>query len=114
MITEIKEVYKCEYCRKLYQIKRFAIYHESICKKNPENYRVCFGCKFLVKKEVTIKDDHPVMGETEYNRDLLFCTSKNIFLHPPIVEHKGNAYELGDELNEPMPDECELYKNEYD
>lgn len=114
MIIETKEVYKCEHCRKLYQIKKFAIIHEQVCKKNPENYRACFGCKFLIKKEATIFEDHPMMGESQYDANILFCSSKNIFVYPPIVEHKGNSFELGDELNEPMPIECELYKDQYE
>lgn len=31
MITETKEICKCEYCRKLYQLKRFAEGHEEVC-----------------------------------------------------------------------------------
>lgn len=55
MIIQTKEIYKCEYCRKIYQIKRFAESHEKMCKKNPENNRACFGCNFLQKKEVEVK-----------------------------------------------------------
>ena len=63
MITEVKEIYKCEYCRKIYQVKRFAEAHEVVCKKNPDNNRACFGCEFLEKKEKTLYEDHPMGGE---------------------------------------------------
>ena len=109
MITETKEIYKCEHCRKIYQIKRFAEAHEEMCKKNPENKRACFGCKFLEKKETTLYQDHPMGGEYTYKRDLLFCNKKEIYVYPPIVEFKGNEIDLGDETNEPMPKDCQLF-----
>jgi hypothetical protein len=109
MIIETKEIYKCEYCRKIYQRKNFAELHEVICKKNPLNNRACFGCKFLLKKETTIYVDHPVMGEFTYKKDLLFCNKKRIYVYPPIVEYKGNAVDLGNEFNETMPKKCDLY-----
>lgn len=89
MITETREIYKCEYCRKVYQIKRFAEWHEQACKKNPENKRACFGCNFLVKKEITLYADNPMTGgDIEYKRELLFCNKKQVYVHPPIVEYK--------------------------
>ena len=111
MITEVKEIHKCEYCRKIYQVKRFAEWHEVVCKKNPDNKRACFGCEFLEKKEKTLYEDHPLGGEYEYKRDLLFCKKKEIYLYPPVVEHKGNWFELGIN-NDPMPKECSDFKNE--
>ena len=111
MITETKEVYKCEYCRKVYQVKRFAELHEERCTKNPNNKRACFGCNFLEKKSATLYADSPVGGDYEYKRDLLFCKKKQIFVYPPIVEHKNSAIDLGDEFNEPMPKECNLFED---
>lgn len=63
MITQTKEIYKCEHCRKLYQIKRFTELHEKMCNKNPENQRACFTCKFLEKKETALCYDSPIGGE---------------------------------------------------
>lgn len=63
MITSIIECYKCEYCRKFYQIKRFAENHEKSCKKNPANDRACFGCKYLNKKDIEYDSSHPELGE---------------------------------------------------
>lgn len=109
MIIETKEVYKCEYCRKLYQLKRFAVSHEVSCSKNPDNKRACYGCKFMEKKNTSVYVDHPVMGETSYVATLCHCSKKELFLYPHKVEHKGNSIDLGYELNEPMPRVCELY-----
>lgn len=108
MIIETKEIYKCEWCRKLYQLKRFAEAHEQMCIKNPENKRACFGCKFLDKKEVMVYDDSP-WGETSKKVNLCHCSKKECFVYPPKVEIKGNMIELGDDTNEPMPKECPLY-----
>ncbi len=105
MITETKEVYKCEHCRKLYQIKSAAIKHEIRCKKNPENFRACFMCKYSIKKEVTIYED-AYNGEIEFKKELLYCEHFNKFLIPPLAKHKGNYYETDPIPNEDMPREC--------
>ena len=107
MITETKEVYKCEHCRKLYQIKRFAEAHEKSCNKNPDNFRACHSCIHLVKKPITIQYDENGYGTDERTVDILYCPVIGTYLYPPKVEHKDNAFELGDELNSPMPKECE-------
>ena len=113
MKTEIKEVYKCEYCNKLYQRKHAAIQHENGCSKNPNNKRACIvdgiACDHLIKKRVWHYFDTP-FGEDKQQVDLLYCGHKKIFMYPPKVEAKKNWFELGDELNEPMPKECDDYK----
>jgi hypothetical protein len=115
MIVEVKEIYKCEHCRKIYQNKRFAILHEEMCKKNPENKRACFGCKNLSKKEKVLYYDHPMGGEITRTFELCHCSKKDCFVYPPEVEHKGSALDLGDEFNEPMPKQCEFYiEQDYD
>lgn len=108
MITETKEIYKCEHCRKMYQIKRFAEAHEEARAKNPENKRACFGCKFLNKREKVVYFD-TWNGEATRTFELCHCSKKEIFLYPPKVEHKGNSLDLGDEFNEPMPKNCPDY-----
>jgi hypothetical protein len=111
MKIETKEIYKCEHCNKLYQIKDWCEYHESICKKNPENNRACFLCAHLVSREKVVTLIHGYNGQEE-NRQLtlMYCNKIKTFLYPAQVEVKGNAYDLGDESNNPMPKECELLK----
>ena len=108
MKIEIKEMYKCEYCNKLYQLKHFCEKHEKICKKNPENDRPCFSCVHLSKKDVVF---YEYCGDIEHkvNLSCLYCEKKEVFLHTPQNEIKGNALELG-EGNLPMPKECDLKK----
>ncbi len=106
MITETKEIYKCEHCRKLYQIKRFAEAHEKSCTKNPDNFRACLTCTHPIKKDVTFSYD-TFQGEDERTVRILYCPVKEMYIHPPSVEHKGTAFELGDYLNEPMPKVCD-------
>ena len=81
--------------------------HEARCSKNPENQRACFGCKYLDKETIDVRDDSPLGGGYFTNRSLLYCNKKQHFVYPPIVEHKQNQYEL-DEANEPMPKQCEF------
>lgn len=114
MKVETKEIYKCDFCRKLYQVKTACENHEVSCSENPDNERACFGCEFLTKKENTIYEDSPMGGEYKFTRQLLYCNKKEIFVYPPKVEHKGNAIDLGDETNEPMPRQCEFNTNQAD
>lgn len=109
MITETKEIYKCEHCKKLYQLKKYCLLHETTCKKNKENHRACFGCNNLTKKTETIVYDTGY-GESQRKVDLLYCTKLDIFLYPPKVEHKGNQYETHPKENKPMPKECSTFE----
>lgn len=84
--------------------------HEIACKKNPNNWRVCFECIHIKKQKVSIYED-TYIGEVETVVELLYCSKIDSFLYPPSVERKGNAFELGDDLNEPMRKECEHLKH---
>lgn len=115
MITETREIYKCEYCKKMYQIKRYAEQHEKACKRNPDNIRACHDCVHLYKKDYTLYfDNYSSEHEQESERkvNLLHCNEIDSFLYPVSVELKGNAFELGDELNQPMKKECEHFKKD--
>lgn len=50
MITETREIYKCEYCNKKMFGKGAMSLHERQCCKNPKNRHKCFQyCKWLNK-----------------------------------------------------------------
>ena len=116
MIIETKEIYKCEYCRKLYQMKHFCISHESTCMKNPVNFRACIGCNNLKKKIVDVNFSDYNGNDSFEKRELLYCEKIDQFLYPPKVEFKGNAFEgasiddgTGEEKeNNPMRVDCEF------
>jgi hypothetical protein len=117
MITETKEVYKCEHCRKLYQIKSACISHEPKCKKNPDNFKICHGCEFLEKKEVEVNfQDHN--GYDHFRKKkLLHCNKLNKYVFPLSIENSGYGGYLqedigdGDIENEPMPKKCESFES---
>ena len=109
MITETKEIYKCEHCRKLYQKKNACKIHESCCKKNPNNLRACHSCAVLKKQSETIYFD-TWNGEGQRDVDVLYCEKRDCFIYPPSVAAKGNAFDMGDKLNIEMPKQCELYE----
>lgn len=111
MKTEIREVYKCDHCNKMYQIKSYALKHEKSCSKNPENERACLNCPFLEMKETTIYHDTG-HGEREEKINLFHCEKIGSFLYPPKVEHKNNAIELEDDTNKPMLKTCEIKNKE--
>lgn len=110
MKTETKEIYKCEHCNKLYQLKHWCLYHEKMCGKNPDNDRACFGCNHLTKKRETVYYD-TWNGESTIKVDLLYCDKLDTFLYPPKVEHKGNMYETSPQENRPMPRTCKEYQS---
>jgi len=115
MKTETKEIYKCEYCNKLYQIKSACIRHEPLCYKNPENIPACYNCSHLDKIDVKLLTEIETGGECgisygekliEYS--LLKCDIKNKFMIPIISHKKGNYIpNLLDEVEfEVMPLSC--------
>jgi len=112
MKAEVRKVFKCDHCNKMYQIERACIRHELMCTKNPENVRPCHGCNNVKKVTETIWSD---VGD-EYGREMertvsvLFCNKRDCFIYPPSVAVKGNAFDMGNKCNEEMPKECELFE----
>lgn len=104
MKIETKEIYKCEYCKKLYQIKKACEQHEKGCKKRPDYLRPCHDCKIL--KKIDAGAYSPYYDATA-NVKVLFCEAINSCVFPPSVSAKGNAFELPDYTNIEMPKECE-------
>ncbi len=48
MKTKTMEVYFCDYCNKLYQLRHACEKHEQYCKKSPANQHKCFEfCEHL-------------------------------------------------------------------
>lgn len=112
MKIETKEIYKCEYCNKMYQRKHSCEKHEVACKKHPDYLRPCHSCKILKKQRETIFAGYGDMfgNEVEISVDVLFCAKKDCFIYPPSVAAKGNAFEMGHKENIEMPKECELFE----
>lgn len=113
MKEEIKKVYSCDYCKKKYFNKHFAEKHEFACYLNPENFRPCFTCEYITNKKVDIFSGIADQNGQEMERQVsvFYCSAKNIFIHSPQVEIKGNALDLGDEINNPMPKNCDCFKD---
>lgn len=111
MKTRTQEVYRCDHCNKSYFRAWLCGKHEKLCNKNPENKRACYGCVHLSKKSVDLLQDDPYAGEYFKRLDCLHCAIKNTFVYPPKVEHKNNAFDLGDESNVSMPMICDQRKD---
>lgn len=117
MITITKPTYKCEHCRKLYQIESACITHEPKCTKNPENIRACAKCGNCQKVDIMLHyDGEGLYGYVEGEREVsvLKCTKLNHFLIPPVSEHRGNGYlaedmDGGELENKYMPLECDSF-----
>lgn len=123
MITETREIYKCEHCRKMYQVKSACIRHELRCDKNPETHRACYGCNFLKEERVDVNFiAMQPYGEDEYTEEkkILFCSKLNVYKYPPKIEHSLRGAYLqedigdGEVANEPMPKDCPHSNYEFD
>ena len=68
--------YKCKHCGKLYQRAKNCEKHETRCKKNPDNFRACFGCKHLKKVTEDLYYD-TYWGEDSQKVEVLKCTRFN-------------------------------------
>lgn len=114
MKTEVREIYRCEYCNKLYLRKHACNNHETACKRNPAYLRPCHSCKVLKKVQAEIWAGYgdPWGNEVERTVQVLFCEKKDCFIYPPSVAAKGNAFDMGNKENIEMPEECDLYVRE--
>ncbi|MCP4255498.1 MAG: hypothetical protein GY775_19255 [Candidatus Scalindua sp.] len=108
------EIFECEYCKKYYKRKHFAIKHEKQCHRNPENFRACLGgCGHLTYKNAKVHiriDEYYTHAPIYQDKNLLYCSKKKIFLYPPVSEHKGTYYtdfHDDEQQNNPMPKECD-------
>jgi hypothetical protein len=110
-IKENITLYKCDFCKKELKRKHAMENHESLCLRNPINFRPCYSCPMLIKKETSVYYDHYDGSESERKVNLLYCEYKKHFLYTPKNEAKKNAFELGDDYNEPMPKECDFEPN---
>jgi hypothetical protein len=120
MKTKVKTIYQCDYCNKTYLNKYFAAKHESLCVKNPENKRPCYGCIDLTKKNAEIYSgiDDWFNGEPIYfTKRFLFCKKHEKFLYTPQNAIKGNCNHIdenGDDFkNYAMPLDCEFKEYKY-
>jgi len=105
-------IYRCDHCKKRYEIKRFAIQHEERCFQNPANNRPCFNCQHLEKKSVDFYFD-TFQGGDSRKVEVFFCNKLQNYLQTPQNVFKGNGFLAedleGDFENLPMPVKCEFH-----
>ena len=111
MKTINKPYYKCDHCRKVYQIKSACEKHEPGCKKNPANYQPCFDCDHICKKKVEITHFDHDGYDYQTQKEILFCNSKEVFIHPYWISNPYLQEDIEDEIeNIQMPNNCDDYK----
>lgn len=98
-------LYKCEYCRKKYEVKSACENHIPYCPKNPENKHKCFqGCANLIKTEKRVD-----IGDS-WGREPLCtfftCKVTGVEMYSYIAERLGLGIALEGER---MPLKCESY-----
>ena len=111
-MKEIK-AFKCDHCGKIYNRKYNARIHEEKCKKNPDNNRACFGCKFLEMVELPVIETGYDSHTQRINTNVLVCMKFKTGVYPPSVENHPtmDGYDISDndygiEGNKAMPREC--------
>lgn len=108
MKTEVRTIYRCDHCNKLYLNRKACKTHEKRCFHNPDNYRVCYDCEYLTKKAAkSIKQDE---DNNHVVYSLFYCTKINKFTHPPKVDQKGNRKELVSHVSIPMKRKCKFFQ----
>jgi hypothetical protein len=107
MKVQNKTIYRCDYCNKLYLRRNACVEHEELCWKNPKNNRACYNCHCLTKEDTSYYEDS-FYGEIERILKLFYCRKKKIYLYTHLQEKKKNWFDLGDDINEPMPIDCDL------
>lgn len=74
---EVREIFRCEHCGKVYLIERYCVPHEDVCKKNPLNTHPCFDCKHCEGSDEQVGCDyHPYMGEYDTKEIVPWFCSK--------------------------------------
>lgn len=104
--------YRCEFCKKEYQVGAACKVHEIRCVNNPDNKIACIGCDFIqtVEKGVGYENDY---GYTEMkSSNGFFCKKKGIGMYPPKAVHKDLIRRFPETFKgeERMPTECNLYE----
>lgn len=113
-VLENKTLYKCDFCNKKYQVKRFAEHHEKHCGRNPPNQHKCFQeCKFLEKQKEKYDsgDDYynePIMRE----KTIFICKHSGNRMYSYIAERKGLVSHQEDAIR--MPLECGDFKSSFE
>lgn len=118
MITETREIYKCQHCRKVYQIKHYCESHELQCKNNPDNFMICHDCKHSEKKTVRICKLVGCLGENmgvseteEYrNQRMIHCKERDLYVYPNWLSNPVQQEEMpNEEENIVMPNKCDHF-----
>ena len=102
--------YRCDYCNKFYQSKYHCTKHEKLCWHNPANKRPCLTCEYLGKKHAKVMVDSSEYGEIKTTLSVFCCTKRDIYLHLPQSDIKGNIIDLVDDINYRMPKKCTKFK----
>ena len=113
MKTKNTIIYFCDYCNKLYQRKFHCEKHENLCKKNPENIPVCYGCMFLEmvheKHDFEVHyDDFNITRIEKRNISILKCNKLNIYVKPILSEKRNKKINAIGFNSIVMPLNCEF------
>ncbi len=103
-------IYKCIYCNKIYQLKRFAEKHHLRCRKNPKNIGCCNFCVHIDKKKFEVECS--ARGrEYEEERSSLYCSKQDIYLKPRWSSGNIEGYFCDSPTIEKMPLKCDKMEN---
>ena len=108
MKTETREIYKCDHCRKVYQVKNACAIHEFNCTRNPKNIAACGGCVFMEERPTEYFYDTGY-GESSAKSTKFHCKKLDKDMYPYKAIRLGllDKYPEQFEEQEQMPTTCE-------
>lgn len=112
-MKEIKNttIYKCEYCSKIYQLKRFADKHHLKCRKNPENISKCSDfCTHLIRDKFEVLKSN-CYTEWYENISMFKCVKLNKYVKPRWASDIDDHFSSDLPEVEKQPKECDQYEH---
>lgn len=110
--TENVTVYGCGFCKKKLFRKHAMVKHEEFCTRNPKNFAMCSGCKFLREEMVEISTGSDYNGEENFIKSKGFhCSKLDKDLYPMKVVRSGFLQRHPEhfEGQELMPNKCDSF-----
>lgn len=115
MKESIVKLYECDFCSKELKRKHAMVSHEIKCDKNPDNAKACHFCKHLTNATVPIWfDGNYGAGGNFQEKNVFKCRLLDKLMYPWQIEKKDlqNKYPETYEDQEPMPKQCDSFKQE--
>lgn len=110
-----KDVFYCDHCKKHGLSRHSMKYHETICRKNPDNIHPCYTCAHFEIDEGFVEKYYVAGGEVQ-STDVPYkhwmCKKQGIDLHNMVAKNKGLIEKYPEQFSDTqlMPSICDLWE----